>query len=42
MTHFEEVTEDNWQDLMSVETETSLVDIEVLREAFPFGSESNV
>jgi pyruvyltransferase len=42
VTHFEEVTEDNWQDLMSVETETSLVDIEVLREAFPFGSESNV
>ena len=40
--HFEEVTEDNWQDLMSVTTETSLVNTEVLREAFPFGSESKV
>ena len=42
VTHFEQVNEDNWQDLMSVTTETSLVNTEVLREAFPFGSESKV
>jgi len=35
---FEDVTEDNWQELMSVTAGTSLVDTEVLREAFPFGS----
>jgi pyruvyltransferase len=38
VTHFKEVTEDNWQHLMSVETGTSLVDNEVLRSAFPFKS----
>jgi len=37
VSHFEEITEDNWQELMNRETaKPSLVDVDVLREAFPY------